>query len=73
VNEFFEKYSVTIKWYFSFFLVVLVLILPFVFGDVDRLLNPVIGLDLDRLGAVTGMIDLGYRWRVVLLGLDLEL
>jgi hypothetical protein len=48
-------------------------ILPFVFGDVDRLLNQVIGPDPDRFDAVTEMINLGCPWCLVLLGFDLEL
>jgi hypothetical protein len=48
-------------------------ILPFVFGDVDRLLNQVIGPGPDRFDAVTGMINLGCPWCLVLLGFDLEL
>jgi hypothetical protein len=44
-----------------------------VFGDVDRLLNQVIGPDPDRFNAVTEVIDLGCPWYLVLLGFDLEL
>jgi hypothetical protein len=48
-------------------------VLPFVFGDVDRLLNQVIGPDPDRFDAVSEVIDLGCPWYLVLLGFDLEL
>jgi hypothetical protein len=48
-------------------------VLPFVFGDVDRLLNQVIGPGLDRFDAVIEVINLGYPWYLVLLGFELEL
>jgi hypothetical protein len=57
--------------YFTDFLVFV--FLPFVFGDVDRWLNLVIGLDLDRFDAVAEVIGLGCPWFLVLLGFDLEL
>jgi hypothetical protein len=71
VIEFFEKYFVVITWCFPVFSVFLSL--PFVFGDVDRWRNPVIGLDLDRFDAVSEVIGLGCPRFLVLLGFDLEL
>ena len=71
VIEFFETCFVMIAWDFPVFSVFL--ILPFVFGDVDRLLNQVIGLDLDRFDAVAEVIGLGCPWCWMLLGFDLEL
>jgi hypothetical protein len=60
-----------IIWCFTEFLVFV--FLPFVSGDVDQWLNLMIGLDLNRVNAVAGVIDLGFPWCLVLLGLDLEL
>jgi hypothetical protein len=57
--------------YFTDFLVFVVL--PFVYGDVDRWLNQMIGPVPDRFDTVTDEIGLVFPWYSVLLGFDLEM